>query len=413
MNRRWIILPLSLIAVVISPAISQTPTSPNGASVSIHTDFIGGNLGEVTQVSDTHWRCALTGESDADNRNRQASWYYFRIDGAEGQSLTIDLVDLVGEYNYHYGSHPVTAETRPVISYDQQQWRHLTDEEVRWNEDRVELRLTFTPKEDTVWIAHLPPYTTESLSRFLAKYESHPAVGGHVMGKTPEGRPLHRITVTNPQVPTEDKAVVWLMARQHSWEAGTSWVLEGALRYLLDSAAGQALLDSIVFQIIPMGDPDGVARGGVRFNAFGHDLNRNWDYVIPTEMPEIHTQKSAMLDWLERDHPIDLFVTLHNTESADYVQGPDLPVGQVLQKALVERSSFESDEGLRPMPESTTVGKPGRMTVNQALWAEQRIPAYLIEMKVEKVAKLNDRRSVADWLALGPKLVEAIAAAVK
>ena len=393
--------------------LSLIHSQPIDSAISIHTDFEGGNLGEVTRVSDTHWRCALAGESDADNRNRQASWYYFRINGAQGQSLTIDLVDLVGEYNYKYGSHPVTAETRPVISHDRQHWRHLTDEEVQWNEDSIELRLTFTPREDTVWIAHLPPYTTESLNRLLAEYKSHPAVAWHPMGQTPEGRPLHRMTVTNPKIPAEDKAVVWLMARQHSWEAGTSWVMESIIRYLLDSAAGQALLDRIVFQLIPMGDPDGVARGGVRFNAAGHDLNRNWDYVIPAEMPEIHAQKTAITDWLEQGRDIDLFVTLHNTESADYVQGPDLPVGRKFWEGLVQHSSFENDEGLRPMPTSTTVGKPGRMTVNQALWAEQQVPAYLIEMKVEKVGKLGDRRSVGDWRALGQKLVEAMVAAVE
>ena len=397
-----------LLTVLPSLVGSQSVTAP----VSIRTDFEGGNLGHVTRLSDTHWQCALAGESDSDQRNRQASWYYFRVDGAQGQPLTIDLIDLVGEYNYKVGSHPVTSETRPVISYDQRHWRHLSDQEVQWNEDQITLQLTFTPEESTVWVAHIPPYTTEPLQKLLAAYASHPAVTLDTMGQTPEGRPLSLVTITNADIPIARKKVVWLMARQHSWEAGTSWVMEGVIRYLLDSAAGEALRDRIVFQLIPMGDPDGVARGGVRFNAFGHDLNRNWDYVIPEEMPEIDAQKTAITEWLAQGHPIDLFLTLHNTESADYVQGPDLPGGRMLWQAMVEHSSFES-EGLRPMPASTTPGKPGRMTVNQALWAEQQVSAYLMELKVEKVGKLNGRRSVDDWLALGPKLVEAIAEAVQ
>ena len=398
-----------LLASWPSLVSSQSPNS----SVSISTDFEGGNLGEITQLSDTHWQCALAGESDSEQRNRQASWYYFRIDGVQGQPLTIELTDLIGEYNYKVGSHPVTSETRPVISYDQTHWRHLDDSEVHWNEEQIVLRLTFAPKKDTVWIAHVPPYTTEPLQQLLATYASHPAVTLDTMGHTPEGRPLSLMTITNPDISTEQKKVVWLMARQHSWEAGTSWVMEGAIRYLLDSAAGDGLRDQIVFRLIPMGDPDGVARGGVRFNAFGHDLNRNWDYVIPEEMPEIHAQKTAITDWLSQGNNIDLFITLHNTESADYVQGPDLPVGQALWQSMVDHSSFESEEGLRPMPTSTTPGKPGRMTVNQALWAEQQVPAYLMELKVEKVSKLDSRRSAEDWLALGPKLIEAIAQAVQ
>lgn len=319
----------------------------------------------------------------------------------------------MGEYNYHYGSHPVTAETRPVISYDQTHWRHLTDAEVQWNASDTTLQLSFTPQKDTVWVAHIPPYTTEPLQQLLTKYASYPSVTLQEIGRTREERPLQLMTVTNPDVPMDQKQVVWLMARQHSWEAGTSWVMDGAIRYLLDSAHGQGLLDRIVFKLIPMGDPDGVARGGVRFNAFGHDLNRNWDYVIPKEMPEIHAQKMAVENWLAEGQAIDLFLTLHNTESADYVQGPDVPVGHTLWKEMVEHSSFKAEEGLREMPESTTIGKRGRMTVNQALWAEHRIPAYLMELKVEKVDKLNGRRTVDDWLALGPKLVEAVAVAVE
>lgn len=91
----------------------------NKDEISIHTDFEAGSLGKVEQVSKTHWRCAVEGESDWDNRNRQASWYYFRLEGAKDQPLTIELTELVGEYNYKPGAHAITSETRPVISYDQ------------------------------------------------------------------------------------------------------------------------------------------------------------------------------------------------------------------------------------------------------------------------------------------------------
>ena len=221
---------------------------------------------------------------------------------------------------------------------------------------------------------------------------------------------MWQLTITNPDAPDAQKTRVWLMARQHSWEAGTSWVMEGAIRYLLDSATNSELLNLYVFQLIPMADPDGVARGGVRFNAFGHDLNRNWDLVMAEEMPEILVQKRALT---QQAGQIDLFITIHNTESADYLQGPDLPVGTALWQALVDQTSFESEEGVRPMPRTTTEGQAGRMTVNQALWAEFQIPAYLIELKVERVEKLPGRRLVADWQKLGAGMVKSIDEAVR
>lgn len=402
-------LSILLVCILISCQQAAKQPAETASAISIHTDFEGGSLGTIEQLEGNHWRCGLAGESDWDDRNRQASWYYFRVEGARGQSLTLDLTDLVGEYNYKPGTYAVTSETRPVISYDQTTWQHLTDAEVEWQEEAVELRLKFTPKADTFWIAHQPPYTTEDLDQLLATYEDHPSLSQRSIGQTAEGKPIPLLTITHSEIPREQKHVVWLMARQHSWESGTSWVMEGAIRYLMETDEGEALLDRFVFQLIPLGDPDGVARGGVRFNQFGHDLNRNWDLVKPEEMPEIQAQKEAIV---QEASEIDFFLTLHNTESADYIQGPDLPVGKAFWAAMVQGTSFESEEGLREMPETTTAGKAGRMTVNQALWAEEQLPAYLMELKVEKVNKLGARRSVQDWLALGPGLIKALATAV-
>lgn len=375
------------------------------SAVSFASDFEGGSLGEVTKVGTNHWRCAVEGESDWDDRNRQASWYFFRVQGVQHQPITLELTQLLGEYNYKPGAHAITAETRPVISYDRAQWRHLSDDEVSWNEEATELILNFTPQQDTLWVAHMPPYLPSDLERLLTSYQDHGFLTIKSIGTTPQERSLWQLTISNPETQAEDKKEVWLMARQHSWEAGTSWVMEGIIQYLLDSAKEHALLNKVTFQLIPMADPDGVARGGVRFNEFGHDLNRNWDLVITEEMPEIRAQKTAIA---VRASQIDLFITLHNTERADYLQGPDLPVGQKLWQTMVEQTSFESVEGVRHMFRTTTEGKKGRMTINQALWAEYRIPAYLMELKVEHVNKLPGRRLPSDWQALGRGLVKSI-----
>ncbi len=380
---------------------------PIMAQTNISTDFEGGRLGDLEEVAPRHWRCAVAGESDSQNRNRQASWYYFRVADAEGQSLTITLTDLVGEYNYKPGSHAITSQTRPVVSYDNKTWRHLTGKEVSWDEKKTELTLKLVAERDTLWVAHQPPYTTAHLDRLLSAYRAHPNLSTRSVGQTPGGRAIPLLTITNPRLPIEQKKVVWIMARQHAWEAGTSWAMEGLVQYLLNSDEGEKMLDRVVFKLLPMADPDGVARGGVRFNQYGHDLNRNWDLVKPDEMPEIAAEKAAILAWLEAGHPIDFFLTLHNTETADYVQGPDVPGGQKFWQKMVDGTSFESSEGVRPMPESTTLGQPGRMTVNQALWAEHQVPAYLMEMKVERVDKLNGRRLVQDWLRLAPGLARA------
>jgi hypothetical protein len=52
------------------------------------------------------------------------------------------------------------------------------------------------------------------------------------------------------------------------------------------------------------------------------------------------------------------------------------------------------------------------MTVNQALWAERKAPAFLMEQRVEHNEKLGRYPTTSDRLAFGAELVKAIAAAL-
>ncbi len=379
-------------------------------AVSLHTDFLGGSLGKVEWVTPSHARCAVKGEADQDGRNRQANWYYFRIDGAKGKELTLDLVDLVGEYNYQAGSHAVTKDTYPVYSYDNRTWHHF--DAIEWDDKAVRLRLRFTPEQDPVWIAHVPPYTNDNLSRLIDEFREHPHFRREVVGKTVDGRDMLLLTVTDPQVPPEGKKVAWLMFRQHSWETGSSWAGEGALRYLLSNdPEAVRMRRAMIFKIFPMADPDGVARGGVRFNVHGYDLNRNWDAVNPELMPEIAAQRQAILNWVDSGKRIDLFLTLHNTETSEYLEGPaefrDLT--SRFRKQLVSSTTFFPTRAEpRDAASTTTPGKPGRMTVDQGLYAQRRIPAMVMEQMVAFNTKLGRRPTIQDRLDFGAGLVRAI-----
>src|ERR1051325_6280183 len=88
------------------------------AQITVSTTFEGGSIGAVTVVAPDHLRCGVRGQADHDNRNRQASWYYFELAHLPKSSVTIDLVDIAGEYNYRGPAFAVTKGTRPVYSYD-------------------------------------------------------------------------------------------------------------------------------------------------------------------------------------------------------------------------------------------------------------------------------------------------------
>ncbi len=473
---------LILLLGILLPVYTRPQTPDLAMQAAIHTDFEGGSLGRVERLAPLHFRCAVQGESDQDHRNRQANWYFFRLDGAAGRQVTIDLADLDGEYNYRPGLPSVTNDTYPVYSYDRKTWKHF--ETIEWDDKTIQLRLRFTPAASPMWIAHVPPYTTQDLARLLDAFRGHPSLRRETVGKTVAGRDMLLLTVTNfdrpeggkpergrseagkaarpeggnpgsarpesgksetakpgaadkadtvrlgtpkpgaaqPDSPRPNaaKRVAWLMIRQHSWETGSSWAGEGALRFLLSSdPRATRIRDQVIFKIFPMADPDGVARGGVRFNANGFDLNRNWDAVDPKRTPEIAAQRQAVLGWVDSGRPVDLFLSLHNTETSEYVDGAPAGAEPRFQslverffRLLVETTTFSPTRPPSDPGASTTPGQPGRMNVAQGLYHDRKVPALIMEQMIARNPKLGRLPTVADRIEFGAALARAMAAAV-
>ena len=383
------------------------------AAAGIHTDFEGGCLGRIEKVSETHFRLAAKGETDQDGRNRQANWYYFRVDDAGAKELTFDMVNLAGEYNYQPNRGAITKDTPPVISYDQRTWVHV--ESFTYDPDEPKLTLRITPRQGRFWIAHVPPYTLENLDRLRADARRHPDFREQVIGKTVGGRDLVLWTIAAPAA-TKGKRSVWLMFRQHSWEAGSSWAGEGAVRALLrDGAESRRLRQSIIWKILPLCDPDGVARGGVRFNANGYDLNRNWDVEDRHKMPEIAAQRDAVREWIQGGHTILLFLSLHNTETGEYLEGPPQggdggrfrPLAERFFQILSKETTFAPTTPLRYADVTTTAGMAGRMTVVQGLYHDLKIPAFLMEQRISVNPKMGHLPEIPDRVAFGAQLVGA------
>jgi hypothetical protein len=335
------------------------------------------------------------------------------MDGVRGRELALTLTDLVGEYNDRPGAVAMNADTVPVYSEDGQTWQHFPA--MGWDDSAKEATLRFCPRSDSLWIAHVPPYTHSDLLRLLNDIDPSPHARIEVIGKSVQGRDLHQVTVTEFAVPDERKKVVWLAARQHGWEAGTSQVMEGALRFI---TSGQAPAPELrregVFHFFPMGDPDGAARGTVRFNANGYDTNRHWDEVdlrgkeYLQKMPEIWYLKKALFAHVDAGRSIDLMVNLHNTETAEYV---DTLAADPASRARVERFQEALVARSRFHPSRPPTFDAGRATTN-SLYLEKRIPVVLLELRIGTNAKLGRRPTVEDRLLFGRELLAALAEAV-
>jgi hypothetical protein len=381
-------------------------------AATLTADFEGGSVARIEKTGPAHFRIGVKGETDQQGRNRQASWYYFRVDGAPRTELTFDMVDLPGEYNFKPNRGAITGDTPPVISYDRTTWSHAENVEYELNEARLRVRVR--PAASTFWIAHTPPYTNVSLASLRKDAGRHRHFNERVLAKTPGGRDLLLWTITDPSRPAAGKKVVWLMFRQHAWESGTSWVGDSVVRTLL---ADDRLRERFIWKIFPMCDPDGVARGGVRFNGKGYDLNRNWDAVDARLTPEIAAEHAAIADWIRAGNRIDLFLSLHNTETSEYLEGAPGDIARTLGErfftALAQRTSFEPSRPFFTASTTTTEGMKGRMTVVQGLWRDFQTPAFLMEQRIAKSPKRGRFPGIPDRLAFGRELPMAIAAALE
>jgi hypothetical protein len=394
-------------AIGLVLALSGFATSAGAdGPVRFGTNFEGGSIGVVEPVGDAAFRCHVRGQQDARGHNRQASWYFFRMDGVRGLDLTLTMTDFVGEYNDRPGACAMAAGITPAWSIDGERWRPVPS--VSWDDRAKEATIRLRPEVDTIWVAHQPPYTPRRLARVLEEIDRSPSVRVEVIGKTARGRDLHLVTITDPEVPDRDKRTVWLQARQHAWESGTSYTMEGALRF---AASGQPsareLRRKVVFKFTPMVDPDGSAEGQVRFNANGYDVNRHWDEVdlrdkrMLERMPEVWYVKKAIYGYLDSGAKIDLFLNLHNTETGEYLRtmaGPPMalsPLG-TLNDRLVREAGFRPSSG----PEFAAA-RDGSALV---LFAERGVPVVLMERRTAKDPETGRPPSPEGWTAFGADL---------
>jgi murein tripeptide amidase MpaA len=241
----------------------------------IDANFDGGNI-----------LVHAVGADSADLAIRQDSngpwfqWFYFRVSGAAGRTLNLRILN-AGASAYPGG----WPGYRACVSTDNETWTRTSTD----FDDGV-LSIRYPAAQDIVWFAFFAPYDLTHHQRMLDRAAAVPGVTVNILGHSVEGRPIHRITLG-----TGAKAV-WAIGRQHSGETMASWWMEGALERLLDPAdpVGAQLLRTATVHLVPIVNIDGAARGNLRGNAAGIDLNRQWHCPDAIKAPEVAAVLKAM-----------------------------------------------------------------------------------------------------------------------
>ena len=382
--------------------------------IRFNTNFPSGSLGKIVALeTPDSFRCHILGQYNESGRNRQTSWFFFRIENVKDRDVTLVMTDYIGEYNLRPGAVPMKATIAPVYSEDGQTWRHIHTME--WDNEKKEATLRLRPTTDILWVAHVPPYTHDRILKFLDELNVSPYVRIEVFGQTVERRPLHLVTITDWTVPDEKKKHLFLMARQHAWEAPTSLIGEGAMRFLVsDDPLAKKIRSETVVSFVPTQDPDGCQHGGVRFNRNGYDTNRHWATIDTRSKDDLRRNPEVWYSWkaiasLHARHPIDLSVSLHDQETGDCLM---TSVDSSVVKERMQRferflDKYTFYDSARPkMP--IRFSPPDKTNTIEALWATHRIPTAVLEIRVEKHPKLERHPTCDDYLGFGPGLIRAM-----
>ena len=264
-------------------------------SLEIDCAFDGGNIELIATVGDG---ADLNIRKDSNGNWYQ--WFYFRVRGGAGHDLKLRILN-AGQSSYPEG----WSGYRARVSKDNAKWR-LTD--TVYADGVLEIRHRAEAGE--TWFAFFAPYDMDRHRRFIEQAATHPAVRVQTIGKSVEGRDIACLSLG--QGPCQ----VWLLGRQHSGETMASWWMEGAFARLIDPADPVAarLLKEARIHLVPTVNVDGAARGNLRGNAAGVDLNRQWHGPDPKTAPEVAAVRAAM-----DEAGVDLCLDVHGDETIPHV----------------------------------------------------------------------------------------------
>ena len=245
-------------------------------TITISSAFDAGNILMTGQVGDT-----ISLEIVNDHMSDFYQWFYFRVAGAGGREVTLNITNCAGAA--YPGGWP---DYKACLSIDREDWARIDGTSYS---DGV-LTMRFTPETDCVWIAYFAPYSMERHHDLISTVAALPGVGYESLGKSLDGQDIDCLTIG------EGDLNVWLYARQHPGESMAEWWMEGALEKLTDpdDPIARVLRDSCSFNIVPNMNPDGSRRGHLRTNAVGTNLNREWHAPSAEKSPEVLCVRNKM-----------------------------------------------------------------------------------------------------------------------
>ena len=241
-------------------------------------------------------------------------WWNLRLDGIDtSRPLILEVVagtpvvtSLGGTKHQKLGA-DWSLPAQAAISTNSVDWEQTSLGERRGNEMIYQIQ----PESTNLWLAWGPSFTLSDAWSFVRDAaRDHSYTKSFMLARSRGNRPVPALQISEGDMPESRRPAIWVIARQHAWEAGGTWVAIGFAKWLLsqDDRAKQLRSQAEIF-FVPVMDGDRVATGEGGKQSIPRDHNEDWSDA--PYYPEVAAVQKRILD-LARENRMTLLVDLHN-----------------------------------------------------------------------------------------------------
>lgn len=342
-------------------------TPQDNITLVFNSKFESANLHKAVKITDYEYMLYVHSDTNTSDQNH---WYYFSVVNPRKTSINFKIANMLKKDILYLSGMKPCVWSKQQFERDGIKW-HRDGYNITYTENKDDVKglkfigskryytLSFTYDfkydDDLIYFAYAVPYTYSELTTYLADLKNRYAniLRVNQLCKTLSGNVCEMVTITESiadYFPFEDESQEWhvssnsrklskiktikkeqqekylgsykankhekkkgivLTARVHSGETVSSFMIRGAIDFLVSNFHSARLLrKNFVFKIVPMLNIDGCKYGNYRCSLLGVDLNRRWTYPSKALHPTIYFAKK-MIETFKEKHEVMMVCDMH------------------------------------------------------------------------------------------------------
>jgi hypothetical protein len=200
------------------------------------SDFSGGSA-KVLSIDPASNTVHITPAGDP--KRGWPCWWYFRLDGVDTNQPVV--LEVTANQGVVQNGAPGKTRKLPAdyslpeyaaFSTDGTNWEHTEKGERQGSRSIYHINSALP----VLWLAWGPPFTLKDADQLIQKTcDLCPYARSFVLANTRGGRPVPGVRISQPGATNGTRYTVWIQARQHAWESGSSWVARGFVEWLVSN----------------------------------------------------------------------------------------------------------------------------------------------------------------------------------